>query len=84
VASVSPGVSQVSLRCLLVSFSIIGASSFPPGDSFGKVTDTVRYAPDLPRLHRILLIPNVYFFTFFPDVLLTSTTKGVSHKGDRS
>ena len=83
-ASVSPGVSQVSLRCLLVSFSIIGASSFPPGDSFGKVTDTVRYAPDLPRLHRILLIPNVYFFTFFPDVLLTSTTKGVSHKGDRS
>jgi len=50
-----------------VSFSVIGASSFPPGDSFGTVTDAARYAPDLPRLHRILLIPNVHFFTFFPD-----------------
>ena len=67
-ALVSPGVSQVSLRCLLVSFSVIGASSFPTGDSFGKVTDTAQYAPDLPRLHRILLIPNIHFFTFFPDV----------------
>ena len=64
----SPGVSQVSLRCLLVSFSVIGASSFPPGGSFAKVTDATRYTPDLPRLHRILLIPNVHFFTFFPDV----------------
>jgi len=67
VASVSPGVSQVSLKCLLVSFSVIGASSFPPGDSFGKVTDATQYAPDLPRLYRILLIPNIHFFTFFPD-----------------
>jgi len=65
---VSPGVSQVSLRCLLVSFSVIGASSFPPGDSFGKVTAATQYAPDLPQLHRILSIPNVHFFTFFPDV----------------
>jgi len=68
VASVSAGVSQVSLRYLLVSFSVIGASSFPPGDSFGKVMDAARYVPDLLRLHRILLIPNVCFFTFFPDV----------------
>ena len=51
-----------------MSFSIIGASSFPPEDSFGKVTDAARYAPDLPQLHRILLIPNVHFFTFFPVV----------------
>jgi len=51
-----------------VSFSVIGASSFPPGDSFGKVTNAARYAPDLPRLYRILLIPNVHFFTFFPNV----------------
>jgi len=50
-----------------VSFSIIGASSFPPGDSFGKVMDAAQYAPDLPQLHRIFLILNVYFFTFFPD-----------------
>jgi len=67
VASVSPGVSQVSLRCLLVSFSVIRASCFPPEDSFGKVTDAIQYAPDLSRLYRILLIPNVHFFTFFAD-----------------
>jgi len=29
--------------------------------------DAARYAPDLPQLHRILLIPNVHSFTFFPD-----------------
>jgi len=69
VASVSPDVSQVSLWCLLVFFSVIRASSFPPGDSFGKVTDAAQYAPDLHRLHRILLIPNVYFITFFPNIL---------------
>jgi len=69
VVSVSPGVSQVSFGCLLVSFSVIGASSFPPGDSFAKVMDAARYAPDLSRLHRIFLIPNVYFFTLFPDVV---------------
>jgi len=67
-AFVSPVVFQVSLSCLLVSYSVIGPSSFPPGDSFGKVTDAARYAPDLPRLYRILLIPNVHFFTFFPDM----------------
>jgi len=42
------GVSQVSLKYLLVSFSVIGASSFPPGDSFGKATDNALYAPNLP------------------------------------
>jgi len=78
---VSPGVSQVSLRYLLVSFSVIGASSLSPGDSFGKVTDVARYAPDLPQLHRILLIPNVHFFTFFPDVAITGLAScGARHK----
>jgi len=72
VALVSPGVSHVSLGCLLVSFSVIGASSFPPADSPGKVTDAARYTPDLPQLYRILSIPNVHFFTFCPDALQTT------------
>jgi len=32
------------------------------------VADAARYAPDLPRLHRIHPIPNVHFLTFFRDV----------------
>ena len=35
------------------------------------MTDAARYAPDLPPLHRILLIPNVHFLTFFPDIPAT-------------
>ena len=76
----SPGISQVSLRCLLVSLSVIGATSFPTGDCFGKVMDVARYAPDLPQLHRILLIPNIHFFIFFPDVAITGLTScGARH-----
>ena len=79
-ASVSPSVSQVSLRCLLVSFSVMGASSFPPGDSFGKVMDAARYAPDLSQLHRTLSIPNLHFFTFFYDASLSYITdKEIDH-----
>jgi len=78
VALVSPGVSHVSLRCLLISFSVIGASSFPLGDTFGKVTDAARYTPDLPQLHRIVLIPHVHFFTFFPDVSTSNEDDAVT------
>ena len=55
----------MSPRCLLVSPGIIGACSFPPGGQFSKYADAARYALHLPGLHRINLIPNVHFLTFF-------------------
>ena len=61
------GVSQVSPWCLLVSPSVIGTSSFPPGRQFSKCADAARYAPDLPGFHRIQAIPNNHFLSFFPD-----------------
>jgi len=60
VASMPPRCLPRVSWCLLMSHGVIGASSFPPGDA-------ARYAPDLPRLHRIHPILNNHFLGFFPD-----------------